>query len=225
MFNVLVAEDDDTLRRVMCAVLIKNSYTAIPARDGQEALNIIDRDHVDLIISDIMMPNMDGYELTRQLRDAGYNLPILMVTARERYEDKRLGFLAGTDDYMVKPIDLNEMLLRVSALLRRAKIATDHKLTFGLTVLDYDALTAMVDGVSIQLPQKEFYLLFKLLSYPDKIFTRAQLMDEIWGMDSETDERTVDVHINRLREHFRDCHDFELVTVRGLGYKAVKLNA
>ena len=225
MFNILVAEDDETLRRVMCVVLIKNGYTAIPACDGQEALNIIDRDHVDLIISDIMMPHVDGYELTRQLRDAGYNLPILMVTARERYEDKQRGFLAGTDDYMVKPIDLNEMVLRVSALLRRAKIATEHKLALGSTILDYDALTALVGGSSIQLPQKEFYLLFKLLSYPDKIFTRAQLMDEIWGMDSETDERTVDVHINRLREHFRDCRDFELVTVRGLGYKAVKLHA
>lgn len=225
MFNILVVEDDVTLRRIMCAMLSTNGYKATPAADGMDALSALEEEHIDLIISDIMMPNMDGYELTRELRDAGYNIPILMVTAKERFEDKQRGFLAGTDDYMVKPIDMNEMLLRVGALLRRAKIANEHKLVCGRTVLDYDSLTVTVCGNIIQLPQKEFFLLFKLLSYPGKIFTRTQLMDEIWGMNSETDERSVDVHINRLRERFRDCDDFELLTVRGLGYKAVRHDA
>lgn len=220
MFCILVVEDDATLRQVMCAVLAKNGYTALSASNGEHALDILDKSHVDLIISDVMMPGIDGYELTRELRDAGYNLPILLVTARERFEDKQRGFSAGIDDYMVKPIDINEMVLRVGALLRRAKIANDHRITFGAAVLDYDTLTVTRKDLSIPLPAKEFYLLFKLLSYPNKIFTRAQLMDEIWGMDSESDERTVDVHINRLREHFRDWDDFELITVRGLGYKA-----
>ena len=220
MFSVLVVEDDATLRQIMCAVLSKNGYSALAASDGADALDVLDRIHVDLIISDIMMPGIDGYELTHELRDAGYNLPILMVTAKERFEDKQRGFLAGIDDYMVKPIDLNEMILRVGALLRRAKIANEHRLTCGEAILDYDTLTVSRQDEVVQLPQKEFYLLFKLLSYPNKIFTRAQLMDEIWGMDSESDARTVDVHVNRLREHFRDWDDFELITVRGLGYKA-----
>lgn len=221
MFNILVCEDDASLRRVMCTVLDKHGYTAIPAGDGQQALDILDSEHIDLIISDIMMSGIDGYQLTQDLRDADYTLPILLVTAKERFEDKQRGFMSGADDYMVKPVDMEEMILRVGALLRRAKIANDHKLSYGGTTLDYDSLTVIADGQSLQLPQKEFYLLFKLLSYPNKIFTRAQLMDEIWGMDSETDERTVDVHINRLRDKFKDSRDFDLVTVRGLGYKAV----
>lgn len=221
MFNILVCEDDASLRRVMCTVLDKHGYTAIPADDGQQALDILDSEHIDLIISDIMMPGIDGYQLTQDLRDADYTLPILLVTAKERFEDKQRGFMSGADDYMVKPVDMEEMILRVGALLRRAKIANDHKLSYGGTTLDYDSLTVIADGQSLQLPQKEFYLLFKLLSYPNKIFTRAQLMDEIWGMDSETDERTVDVHINRLRDKFKNSRDFDLVTVRGLGYKAV----
>ena len=221
MFNILVCEDDASLRRVMCTVLDKHGYTAIPAGDGQQALDILDSEHIDLIISDIMMPGIDGYQLTQDLRDADYTLPILLVTAKERFEDKQRGFMSGADDYMVKPVDMEEMILRVGALLRRAKIANDHKLSYGGTTLDYDSLTVIADGQSLQLPQKEFYLLFKLLSYPNKIFTRAQLMDEIWGMDSEIDERTVDVHINRLRDKFKDSRDFDLVTVRGLGYKAV----
>ena len=224
MFSILVVEDDKTFRQIMCAALTKNGYKATGAEDGEIALDVLDREHIDLIISDIMMPNMDGYELTQELRDAGYNMPILMDTAKERFEDKQKGFDAGIDDYMVKPIDLNEMLLRVAALLRRAKIANEHKLTFGKAELDYDSLTVTTENQSVQLPQKEFYLLFKLLSYPGKIFTRAQLMDEIWGMDSESDERTVDVHINRIRERFKNCKDFQVVTVRGLGYKAVKSN-
>ncbi|WP_379131740.1 response regulator transcription factor [Paenibacillus sp. sgz500958] len=222
MFNILVAEDNDKLRQLMCTVLTKHGYNAIMAEDGQQALDILDSQYIDLIISDIMMPNVDGYELTRRVRETGYNKPILMVTAKESFNDKQKGYLAGTDDYMVKPIDVNEMILRVGALLRRSKIATERKLLIGSLTLDYDSITVFKGDESAQLPQKEFYLLYKLLSYPNKIFTRQQLMDEIWGMDSETDLRTVDVHINRLRERFKDCTDFDIVTVRGLGYKAVK---
>jgi len=222
MFNILVVEDDKKLSALMCAVLKKNGYTPLTAGDGAEAMEALAQEHVDLIISDIMMPNMDGYELTRTLRDGGSTTPILAVTARSTFEDKQQGFLSGVDDYMVKPIDLGEMMLRVGALLRRSQIATAHKLTVGGTLLDYDTLTVAAGKNMEQLPKKEFYLLFKLLSYPGQIFTRAQLMDEIWGMDSEADERTVDVHIKRLRERFYANDDFEIITVRGLGYKAVK---
>ena len=222
VFNILVVEDDANARKLMEAVLRQNGYDPIPARDGVEALEVLDRKHVDLIVLDIMMPRMDGYEFTRELREAGSDLPILMVTAKEKPVDKRKGFLIGTDDYMVKPVDEEEMVLRIAALLRRAKVVNEHRLTVGDTVLDYDALTVTVPGEVLELPRKEFLLLFKLLSYPNKIFTRRQLMDEIWDMDSETDERTVDVHINRLRDHFRGSPDFDIVTVRGLGYKAVK---
>jgi len=225
MFNILVVEDDHALRRVLCAFLSKNGYNPLPAADGEAALDILDEEHVDLIVSDIMLPKMDGYKLTQLLRDTGYNIPILMVTAKDRFEDKQRGFMSGADDYMVKPIDMNEMILRIGALLRRAKIANEHKLSFGNTTLDYDSLTVYLGKTQLQLPQKEFYLLFMLLSYPNKIFTRTQLMDEIWGMDSETDERTVDVHVNRLRDKFRNSSDFEIITVRGLGYKAVRKNA
>lgn len=226
MFNILVVEDDVKLRHLICTVLDKNGYNTVEASDGEAALALLDSQFVDLMISDIMMPNMDGYELTRELRDAGYNMPVLMVTAKDGYEAKRLGFSAGTDDYMVKPIDVDELVLRVRALLRRAAIAVEHRLCIGATTLDYDSLSVTVRSEEqnnvMELPQKEFLLLYKLLSYPNKIFTRAQLMDEIWGMDSESDARTVDVHINRLREHFRESEDFEIVTVRGLGYKAVR---
>ena len=177
---------------------------------------------MDLIVSDIMMPNVDGYELVSSLRDARYSMPVLIITAKETYEDKQKGFFSGADDYMVKPVDVNEMLLRVSALLRRAKIANEKKITVGSTTFDYDALTVSYNGCESLLPQKEFYLIYKLLSYPNKIFTRQQLMDEIWGMDSETDEKTINTHINRLRDRFMDNPDFEIVTIRGLGYKAVK---
>lgn len=222
MFNILVVEDDKKLNKLFCTVLVRNGFHAISATDGEDALNILEDQYVDLIISDIMMPKMDGYELTRTLRDANYNLPILMITAREHFEDKEKGFRSGTDDYMVKPVDVNEMILRVKALLRRAKIANERKIKFGNISVIYDALTVCYNGNEMLLPQKEFYLLYKLISYPNKIFTRQQLMDEIWGMNSETEERTVDVHINRLRERFKSCSDFEIITVRGLGYKAVK---
>ncbi len=222
MFHILVVEDEPKLRQLLCTVLIKNGYHVTGAQDGGQALAVLEREYVDLMICDILMPNMDGCALTKSLRDAGYTLPVLMVTACETFFDKQRGFLAGTDDYMVKPVDVNEMLLRISALLRRAKIISERKIVCGGLTLDYDALTVSGNGLNELLPQKEFYLLYKLLAYTGKIFTRRQLMDEIWGMDSATDARTVDVHINRLRERFRDNGDFEIITVRGLGYKAEK---
>ena len=222
MFRILVAEDNTDMRELFCTVLTDGGYKCFPASDGIQALEIMDKEYIDLIVADIMMPEMDGYELTKAVRAAKADIPILMVTAKDRFDDMQKGFCAGTDDYMIKPINVKELLLRVEALLRRAKIQSEKKITVGSTVLDYDALTVTVRGKETVLPQKEFYLLYKLLSYPNKIFTRPQLMDEIWGMFSETDERTVNTHINRLRDRFSDCSDFEIVTIRGLGYKAVK---
>lgn len=222
MLKILVVEDDTNTRKLMCAVLKQNGFETYSAEDGIIALHLMEQQHFDLVVLDLMMPNMDGYELTRQLRLSWENLPILMVTAKQEPKDKRKGFLVGTDDYMTKPVDEQEMVLRIKALLRRAKIASEHKLTINKVVLDYNALTVSREDKVITLPQKEFYLLFKLLSYPDMIFTRLQLMDEIWGMESETDDHTLNVHINRLRDRFRDWPEFEIVTVRGLGYKAVK---
>ncbi len=222
LFNILVVDDNANTLRLMEAVLSQNGYHPLLAKDGLEALEVLDRAHVDLIVLDIMMPHMDGFELTQTLREADYNLPILMVTAKEAIEDKKKGFLTGADDYMVKPVDEEEMILRIAALLRRSKIASEHRLVIGETELDYDQMTVKSNGRTEELPQKEFLLLFKLLSYLNKIFTRRQLMDELWGMDSDTDGRTVDVHINRLRDRFKENKDFEIVTVRGLGYKAVK---
>lgn len=222
MFNILVVEDNANTRKLMCAVLKNEGFEVFDAENGDSALEVMDRQHIDLIVLDIMMPGMDGYELTHELREAGQNLPILMVSAKMEAKDKRRGFRVGTDDYMTKPVDEEEMVLRIRALLRRALIAQERRLRIGETVLDYDTLTiARQDNVAT-LPQKEFYLLFKLLSYPGVIFTRMQLMDEIWGMDSETDDHTVNVHINRLRDRVRDNPDFEIITVRGLGYKAEK---
>ena len=222
MFVVMVVEDDPHARKLICTVLERGGYSALPACDGQEALDLLDCKHVDLMIVDLMMPRMGGYELVKTLRDAGYDLPILIATAREALEDKCHGLRLGADDYMVKPLSEEELLLRVAALLRRAKIATERKITVGSTTLDYDAFTVTEGDTVHSLPQKEFLLLFTLLSYPDKIFTRRRIMDELWDLTSETDERTVDVHINRLRDRFRASKDFEIVTIRGLGYKAVK---
>ena len=229
MFNIMVVEDDNHTRRLMCAVLERYGYKPIPCLDGQDALEQLDKKHVDLIILDIMMPRMDGYEFTKILRDGGSTLPILMISAKQEPSDKRKGFIIGTDDYMTKPVDEEEMILRIAALLRRSRIVSERKLVVGNTVLYYDSLTVRTDGEAptaaggIELPQKEFLLLYKLLSYPNKIFTRRQLMDELWDMESESDERTVDVHISRLRDRFRDNGDFDIITVRGLGYKAVLL--
>ncbi len=221
MFAVMVVEDDEVTRRLTCQVLRRGGYDPIPASDAAEALELMDRHHVDLFLLDVMMPGMDGFEFIRAVRGSRYETPILMTTAKGSLSDKREAFSAGADDYMVKPIDEEELLLRVSALLRRAKIATERRLTVGRYTLNYDALSVTGSGEGEQiLPQKEFLLLFKLLSYPGKIFTRRQLMDELWGMESDTDERTVDVHIKRLRDRFPDCPDFEIVTIRGLGYRA-----
>lgn len=222
MFHILIVEDDKNTQKLMKAVLKENGYAPITADDGMEALKLMDTQHIDLIIADIMMPNMDGYELTQQLRESDYTLPILMVTAKQLPDDKKKGFIVGTDDYMTKPVDEEEMLLRIKALLRRARIVNEHRMEIGDVTLDYDSLTVTRKGESQTLPQKEFYLLYKLLSYPGKIFTRVQLMDEIWGMDSESTDSTVNVHINRLRKRFENYPEFSIETIRGLGYKAVK---
>jgi len=221
MFQLMVVEDDKSTAKLMKAVLELSGYKVVSAKDGLEALDVLENQHVDLIVLDVMMPNMDGYEFTEHLRSVGDNTPILMVTAKHLPEELTKGFLAGTDDYMIKPVKEEEMLLRIKALLRRSAIASDHKLRVGQIILDYDALTVKRDEESQTLPQKEFYLLYKLLSYPDKIFTRLQLMDEIWGMDSETSDVTVNVHINRLRKRFESYPEFEIVAIRGIGYKAV----
>ncbi len=222
MFRILVVEDDAELRQLFRRVLEKNGYEALEAADGQEALDVLDRQYIDLIISDIMMPVMDGYELVRSLRDAGISIPVLMITAKDAFDDMRRGFLSGTDDYMVKPVNVNEMVLRVGALLRRARMISERREVLGGTTLVYDTLTVSRDGEESPLPQKEFLLLYKMAAAPGRIFTRQQIMDDIWGLDSETDPHTVDVHIGRLRERFRDNPDFEIVTMRGLGYKVVK---
>ncbi len=222
MFHILIVEDDNELCELFSTVLLKNGYKTTCAKDGIEALNVLDREYIDLIISDVMMPNMDGFELTKSIREAQLNIPILIITARESFQDIQRGFMLGTDDYMVKPINVNEMVLRVGALLRRAKSINERKQCVGETLLEYDSMSVYQNGETIILPQKEFLILYKLISYPGRIFTRQQLMDEFWGLNSETDIRTVDVHINRLRDRFKNNKDFEILTVRGLGYKVVK---
>lgn len=222
MIHILVVDDNESIRKLISAYLQGEGYNVLHAGNGVEALDIIENIKIDLMIADIMMPEMDGYTLTEDLRSASYHFPILMITAKETFEDKKKGFLAGTDDYMVKPIDMNEMLLRVNALLRRAKISTEKRIILGDMTLDYEALSVITPHETLVLPKKEFYLLFKLLSYPKKIFTRQQLMDDIWGLDTDVDERTVDVHIKRLREKFESYKEFEIITIRGLGYKAEK---
>ena len=222
MFHILVIDDDKNTRRLMRAVLEGDGYTVTTACDGEEALSVMDREHIDLAVLDIMMPRMDGYEFTKTLRSANNELPILMVSAKQLSEDRKKGFLVGTDDYMTKPVDTDEMLLRIKALLRRAKIVSERKIVVGDVVLDYDSLTVSRGSEHQELPQKEFLLLYKLLSYPGKIFTRIQLMDEIWGAESDSGWETVTVHIGRLRRRFEDWDEFEIVSVRGLGYKAVK---
>jgi len=222
MFNILVVDDDKNTRLLLKAVPEAENYTVVTAADGEEALAAMEHSHIDLVVLDVMMPKMDGYTFTKTLRSADNNLPILMVSAKQLPADKKQGFLVGTDDYMTKPIDEEEMLLRIRALLRRAKIANDRRIIIGDVVLDYDTLTVSRGGEVQELPRKEFLLLYKLLSYPGKIFTRIQLMDEIWGADSETGWETVTVHIGRLRKRFEHWDEFEIVSVRGLGYKAVK---
>ena len=222
MFRILIAEDDKELRQLFQHVLMKNGYAVTGVADGKEALDAIDKCYYDLIISDIMMPVMDGYELVSSLRQAGINTPVMMITAKDAFDDMRLGFLSGTDDYMVKPVNVNEMVLRVGALLRRAQMINERRQTIGNTVLECDSLTVTCNGESMVLPQKEFMLLYKMASFPGRIFTRQQLMDDIWGYESDSDTHTVDVHIGRLRDRFRDNPDFKIVTMRGVGYKVVK---
>ncbi len=222
MFKILIAEDDSELRQLFSHVLIKNGYSVTGVCNGKEALAALDKGYYDLIISDIMMPEMDGYELVSSLRTAGYSIPVMMITAKDAFDDMRMGFVSGTDDYMVKPVNVNEMVLRVGALLRRAQMINDRRLVTGGTVMECDSLTVTWDGQSAVLPQKEFMLLYKMASFPGRIFTRQQLMDDIWGYDSDTDTHTVDVHIGRLRDRFRDSKDFKIVTMRGVGYKVVK---
>lgn len=222
MFHILVVDDDKNTRMLFKALLEAENYRVFTAENGVEALERMDQVHIDLVVLDIMMPQMDGYEFTRTLRESNNNLPILMVSARQLPSDKKHGFQAGTDDYMTKPIDEEEMLWRIKALLRRAQIVSERKIVMGRVVLDYDSMTVTRGTEQVELPQKEFQLLYKLLSYPGKIFTRIQLMDEIWGADSQTGWETVTVHIGRLRKRFEDWDEFEIVSVRGLGYKAVK---
>ena len=221
MFNILVVEDDKNLKKLMTTCLKRNSYETFEANNGEEALDILENNYIDLVITDIMMPKMNGYELIKALRQSKYNVPILLVTAKDKYQDKEEGFLLGADDYMVKPIDIKEMLLRVRVLLKRANLANESKLRIGKLVLDYNELSVIRDKKVYILAQKEFYLLYKLLSTPDKVFSRQELIDEIWGMENESDFRTVDVHIKRIREKMQGVPEFEIITVRNVGYKAI----
>ena len=223
MFKILIAEDDRELRQLFSHILTKNGYLVKGVSNGKEALDALDKDYYDLIISDIMMPVMDGYEFVRLLRNSGNNTPVMMITAKDAFDDMRQGFMSGTDDYMIKPININEMVLRVGALLRRAQMINDRKLIIGKTILELDSLSVYTETENFILPQKEFMLLYKMASFPGKIFTRHQLMDEIWGYDNESDTHTVDVHIARLRDRFKYNTDFKIVTMRGVGYKVVKL--
>lgn len=221
MFKILVVEDDKNLRKLIVTCLEKASYTVFETRNGEEALDLMDKEYVDLIVTDIMMPEMDGYELIKSLREANYNTPILIITAKEDIEDKRQGFNLGADDYMVKPINIDELILRVKSLLRRSNQANERKIKIGEVELDYDKLEVKKQEKVYQLTQKEFYLLYKLLSTPDTIYKRQDLIEEIWGLENNSDFRTVDVHIKRLREKLEDIKEFEIVTIRGIGYKAI----
>ena len=222
MAAILVVEDDPQMNRILCATLSRNGYPCKGCKEPSEAFQLLYAGQFDLIISDVMMPLMDGYTLVSQLREAGITTPVLMVTAKDAFDDMRQGFLSGTDDYMVKPVNVNEMVLRVGALLRRAQMIHERRQTLGNTVMEWDSLTVTWEGGSVVLPQKEFMLLYKMASFPGRIFTRQQLMDEIWGYETDSDAHTVEVHVGRLRERFRDNPDFKIVTIRGVGYKVVK---
>ena len=221
MFKILVVEDEKDLNQTVCAYLNRNGFEAIGCLSANDAYNEMYGNLFDMIISDIMMPQIDGYEFAKTVREMNQDIPILFMTAREDFESKRKGFGIGIDDYMVKPIDLDELVLRIEALLRRAKIATSRKLSIGNTVLDVEEHSAYVGDEEIVLTVREFNILYKLLSYPKKTFTRSQLMDEIWDVESASGPRVVDVYMTKLREKFKQCNDFEIVTVHGLGYKAV----
>lgn len=221
MFNILVVEDDKNLRKLIKTYLQKSKYNTYEATNGEEALNVLDQNYIDLIVSDIMMPQMDGYELIKSLREAKYNVPILIITAKSEIEDKKEGFLLGADDYMVKPINVEEMLLRIQVLLKRSKSASEKKIQISSLTLNYNQLSVEKGEKIYNLAQKEFYLLYKLLSTPNTIFTRQELIEEVWGLESDSEYRTVDVHIKRIREKMKDVEEFEIVTIRGIGYKAI----
>jgi two-component system OmpR family response regulator len=221
MFNILVVEDDKNLKKLITTCLKRENYQTYEATNGIEALQVLDTKYIDLIISDIMMPKMDGYQLIKELRSSKYNTPILLVTAKGEIRDKREGFISGADDYMVKPIDIEELSLRVRALLRRSRMTNEKRIVIGELILNYDQLSVTRGEKNYQLAQKEFYLLYKLLSTPNTIFTRQELMEEIWGLENESDFRTIDVHIKRIREKLEDIEEFEIVTVRGIGYKSI----
>lgn len=224
MFKILVVEDDKNLRKLIVTCLEKSNYTVFETRNGEEALELMDKEYVDLIVTDIMMPEMDGYEMIRLLRDSQYETPILIITAKDDFEDKKQGFDLGADDYMVKPINIDELILRVKSLLKRSKSTNEKKIKIGDVELDYDKLEIKKKDKIYQLTQKEFYLLYKLLSMPDTIFKRQELIEEIWGLENDSDYRTVDVHIKRIREKLEDITEFEIVTIRGIGYKAIIKN-
>lgn len=221
MFNVLVVEDDKNLKKLMVTYLKRNNYTVFEANNGVQALDIIDKQYIDLVISDVMMPEMDGFELVNELRTSNYEIPIMLITAKGDISDKKQGFILGADDYMVKPVDMEEMILRVSVLLKRVKSANKRRIVIDDLVIDYDQLSVTKHGKVYNLAQKEFYLLYKLISTPNTIFSRQELIEEIWGLESESEYRTVDVHIKRLREKLSDLNEFEIVTVRGAGYKVI----
>lgn len=222
MINILVIDDDKNIRKLLKAVLEREKFNVYIAEDGEQALDVLDQVKIDLAVVDIMMPNLDGYEFTKALRQANNDLPVLMLSAKQLPEDRKKGFLVGIDDYMSKPVDIEEFILHVKALFRRVKINSEKKIVIGDVVIDSESMTVSKNGTTQELPQKEFLLLYKLLSYPDKIFTRIQLMDEIWGMDCDTSWETLTVHIARLRKRFEGYEEFEIQSVRGLGYKAVK---
>lgn len=222
MINILIIEDEENIRSIIAKVLRREKYNVLEAKTAEEGLDIIDKNCIGLIVLDLNLPHMDGYEFVKELRSANISIPILMATARQLPSDKHKGFIVGTDDYMTKPLDMDEFLLRIKALLRRSQIVNERRIKIGKVILDYDSLTVIRENEKTTLPQKEFYLLYKLLSYPDKIFTRIELMDEIWGYESDSDDTTINVHINRLRRKFEKYPEFEIKAIRGLGYKVVK---
>lgn len=221
MFKILLVEDDKELNKTVCAYLNRNGYEPIGCLNANDAYNEMYGNMFDLIISDIMMPDIDGFEFAETVRSLNQEIPILFMTARDDFNSKQRGYKIGIDDYLVKPVDLDELLLKIGALLRRAKIANAKKLTVGKLILDADERSAVLDGEDIPLTVREFNLLYKLLSYPKKTFTRSQLMNEFWDAETESSSRTVDVYMRKLREKLVGCDDFEIVTVHGLGYKAV----
>ena len=221
MFRILVVEDEKELNQTVCSFLNQNGYEATGCLDANDAYNAMYGDTFDLIVSDIMMPGIDGFEFAKTVREINENIPILFMTARDDFASKQRGYRIGIDDYMIKPIDLDELFLRIGALLRRAKIASSHRLEIGKLVLDADERTAVLDGEAVSLTKREFNILYKLLSYPKKTFTRTQLMDEFWDAESNTAPRAVDVYMTKLRDKFSGCDEFQIVTVHGLGYKAV----